>query len=87
MNLKNVPGQIETYGFNCHWVAPFLAVVDNCSMAHCDAGGAGATRSIRKGLKPPGCTPAAEGRSRAQSFPLVIGTEGVNFLAPNHILT
>lgn len=34
MILKNILGQIETYGFNCHWVAPLSAVDDNCSMAH-----------------------------------------------------
>lgn len=47
VNLKNILGQIETYGFNCHWVAPLLAVHDNCIMAHRDAGGAGAIHFIR----------------------------------------
>ncbi|WP_237401365.1 hypothetical protein, partial [Rhodovulum sulfidophilum] len=31
----------------CHWVAPLSAVDDNCTMAHRDAGGAGAIHIIR----------------------------------------
>src|SRR6056297_3655098 len=34
MHLKNILGQIQTYGLYCHWVAPFLAVDDNCTLAH-----------------------------------------------------
>ncbi|MEM6889515.1 MAG: hypothetical protein AAF636_15415, partial [Pseudomonadota bacterium] len=49
MNLEHVLGQIQSNCFNCHWVAPFLAVGNNCSMAHREAGGAGATHSIRYG--------------------------------------
>ena len=49
VNLKHVLGQIQPYGLNCHWVAPLLAVHDNCTMAHCDAGGAGAIHPIRTG--------------------------------------
>ncbi|MCG7522313.1 hypothetical protein, partial [Ruegeria sp. Ofav3-42] len=27
-------GQIQACGLYCHWVAPFLAVDDNCTLAH-----------------------------------------------------
>ena len=47
MDLKNMFGQINADSCNLHWVAPFPAVIDNCRMAHCDAGGAGATHPIR----------------------------------------
>jgi hypothetical protein len=34
VNLKNILGQIKAYCLNCHWVASFLAVIDNCTLAH-----------------------------------------------------
>ncbi|WP_237402791.1 hypothetical protein, partial [Rhodovulum sulfidophilum] len=40
-------GQIQADRIDCHWVAPLSAVDDNCTMAHRDAGGAGAIHIIR----------------------------------------
>ncbi|MEM6499966.1 MAG: hypothetical protein AAF709_25070, partial [Pseudomonadota bacterium] len=54
VNLKHVLGQIDANCCNLHWVAPFLAVIDNCIMAHCDAGGAGAIHPI--GFDEPQCS-------------------------------
>src|SRR6056297_2806070 len=34
VNLKYVLGQIQADGLYCHWVAPFPAVNDNCTLAH-----------------------------------------------------
>ena len=31
--LENVLGQIQAHGLYCHWMAPFLAVDDNCTLA------------------------------------------------------
>jgi len=31
--LENVLGQIQAHGLYCHWVAPFLAVDDNYTLA------------------------------------------------------
>lgn len=34
VNLKNILGQIQADGLYCPWVAPFLAVDNNCTLAH-----------------------------------------------------
>jgi hypothetical protein len=34
VHLKYIFGQIQAYGLNFHWVAPILAVDDNCTLAH-----------------------------------------------------
>ncbi|ANB35838.1 hypothetical protein A6024_18055 [Rhodovulum sulfidophilum] len=47
VNLKDILGQIQADRIDCHWVAPLSAVDDNCTMAHRDAGGAGAIHIIR----------------------------------------
>jgi hypothetical protein len=47
VHLKDVLGQIKADCCNLHWVAPFLAVDNNCTKAYCDAGGAGAIHPIR----------------------------------------
>ena len=33
MHLKNVLGQIKAHSLYCHWVAPFLSVDNNCTLA------------------------------------------------------
>ena len=65
MYLKNILGQIEADGLYCHWVAPFLAVFDNCTLAH----------SMPVEQEPP--TSSGKGRERLDVLNLSVGCKAI----------